>query len=694
MPRDSLARSARAAPARRHPARGDPRRAGASSSAPAAPASRSTRCATSGNRSSGKQGYALARSPRPRGADGHPGRGQHRRCPAPDGRRRRARRDRPRAAGARSRRPRDGADVVVMAAAVGRLPAGATTPSTKIKKTRTTRRTPTPRPRSSWCATPTSSPAWSRRAAQRRRSPVDRRLRRRDRRRRPAACSTTPGPSWPARAATCWSSTRSGVDKTFGQDDNDRAHPAPRRVRRTSDRRRPGLQGRRRGRGVGRRPGACLASPDQTRRAQPPSPSPQPLHRRRPHVSARLFTSESVTEGHPDKICDQISDSILDAMLDAGPAQPRRRRDDGHDRPGARRRRGDHRGLRRDPEHRARHRRSSIGYDSLDQGLRRRAPAASRSRSASSPPTSPRASTPRYENRTGGVDPLDKQGAGDQGLMFGYACDDTAELMPLPIYLAHRLAERLTAGAQERRAAPTCAPTARPRSPSRYDGDRAVRLDTVVLSTQHAADVSLERHARARHPPAHVIEPVLAELRRRRHRPRHQRLPRADQPHRPLRDRRPDGRRRPHRPQDHRRHLRRHGPPRRRRLLRQGPDQGRPLGRLRDALGRQERRRRRAGPPLRGAGRLRHRQGPAGRPLRRDVRHRDRARRQDPGRDHRRSSTCARPRSSTTLDLLRPIYQPTAAYGHFGRTQRRRRRERLHLGAHRPRRGAAGGRQG
>ena len=161
--------------------------------------------------------------------------------------------------------------------------------------------------------------------------------------------------------------------------------------------------------------------------------------------------------------------------------------------------------------------------------------------------------------------------------MFGYACDDTPELMPLPIHLAHRLAERLTEVRKSGEVA-YLRPDGKTQVTIAYDGDRAVRLDTVVLSTQHAADISLERPARARHrrstsssrssttwpPSAPSWTP---------------RLPHADQPDRPLRDRRPDGRRRPHRPQDHRRHLRRHGPPRRRRVLRQGPEQGRPLRR-------------------------------------------------------------------------------------------------------------------
>ena len=98
-----------------------------------------------------------------------------------------------------------------------------------------------------------------------------------------------------------------------------------------------------------------------------------------------------------------------------------------------------------------------------------------------------------HETRVeGAADPLDSQGAGDQGLMFGYAIKDTPELMPLPIALAHRLSRQADRGPQETACSTTCGPTARPRSPSQYDGNTPVRLDTVVLSTQHADGIDLE----------------------------------------------------------------------------------------------------------------------------------------------------------------------------------------------------------
>ena len=225
-------------------------------------------------------------------------------------------------------------------------------------------------------------------------------------------------------------------------------------------------------------------------------------------MSARLFTSESVTEGHPDKICDQISDSILDAMLDQDPGSrvavetmvttglvhvagevtteayveiPKIVRDTV----------------------------LGIGYDSSTKGFDGASCGVEVSIGQQSPDIAQGVDT-AYENRTGGVDPLDKQGAGDQGLMFGYACEDTAELMPLPIYLAHRLAERLTA-VRKSGAVAYLRPDGKTQVTIGYDGDKAVRLDTVVLSTQHAEDISLEGLL-APDIIDHVIKPVLAEL--------------------------------------------------------------------------------------------------------------------------------------------------------------------------------------
>jgi len=225
-------------------------------------------------------------------------------------------------------------------------------------------------------------------------------------------------------------------------------------------------------------------------------------------VSARLFTSESVTEGHPDKICDQISDAILDAML----AEDKTSRvavetmvttglvhvagevtTTGY---------VDIPRIVRDTVLR-------IGYDSSTKGFDGESCGVSISIGQQSPDIAQGVDT-AYENRTGGVDPMDKQGAGDQGLMFGYACLDTPELMPLPIHLAHRLAERLSAVRKSGEVA-YLRPDGKTQVTISYDRDRAIKLDTVVLSTQHAADISLQGLLEP-DIANQVIKPVLDEL--------------------------------------------------------------------------------------------------------------------------------------------------------------------------------------
>ena len=236
------------------------------------------------------------------------------------------------------------------------------------------------------------------------------------------------------------------------------------------------------------------------------------------------------------------------------------------------------------------------------------------------------------------------------------------ELMPLPIALAHRLSRWLTE-VRKNGVLPYLQPDGKTQVTVPYDGKTPVRLDTVVLSTQHAADIDL-------------VNLLTPDIRRRSSTPSSTiwatkrwtpRLPAAGEPDREVRARRADGRRRPDRPQDHRRHLRRVGPSRRRSVLRQGSVQGGPFGRVRDALGGKERGRSRPGRPGRGAGGLRDRQGRSGGPVRRDVRHRDR--RPGPDREGHHRVFDLRPGAIIRdLDLLRPIYAQTAAYGHFGRT--------------------------
>jgi len=225
-------------------------------------------------------------------------------------------------------------------------------------------------------------------------------------------------------------------------------------------------------------------------------------------VTSWTFTSESVTEGHPDKMADQISDAILDAMLAQDPASrvacetlvttglavvageittdayvdiPRVVRDTingiGYDR-------------------------ESFGYDgntcgvmvSIDEQSQDIAQGVDDSEEVRS-------------GTSGEEDQLDKQGAGDQGMMFGYACDETDVLMPLPIHLAHRMAERL---AEVRRAGtiPYLRPDGKTQVTFDYEDNRPVRLRTVLVSTQHNDGIDRDTMIR---PDLieHVIRPVI-----------------------------------------------------------------------------------------------------------------------------------------------------------------------------------------
>lgn len=226
-------------------------------------------------------------------------------------------------------------------------------------------------------------------------------------------------------------------------------------------------------------------------------------------MSGRLFTSESVTEGHPDKICDQISDSILDAMLEQDPRS--RVAVETMVTTGLVHIAGEvsTESYVEIPQLVRKVIAEGVGYDSSDKGFDGRSCGVSVSIGAQSPDIAQGVDT-AYENRTGGIDPKDKQGAGDQGLMFGYACEDTPELMPLPIFLAHRLSQRLTEVRKSGELA-YLRPDGKTQVTIDYDGDRAVRLDTVVLSTQHSAEIDHERQLPA-DIKAHVFEPVMAAL--------------------------------------------------------------------------------------------------------------------------------------------------------------------------------------
>ncbi len=229
-------------------------------------------------------------------------------------------------------------------------------------------------------------------------------------------------------------------------------------------------------------------------------------------MTKRLFTSESVTAGHPDKIADALSDTILDALLAHDP----------HSRVAVEtlittgqvhiagevttKAYVDIPGL-------VREKIVQIGYDSSEKGFDGASCGVSVSIGAQSPDIA--AGVDRaYEVRVEGKpdDPFEHQGAGDQGLMFGYACDDTAQLMPLPIWLAHRLAERLSAVRQDG-TLDYLRPDGKTQVSIEYQHDRPVRLDTVVISAQHAGHVEVATHLKP-DIRRHVVEPVLAQLQR------------------------------------------------------------------------------------------------------------------------------------------------------------------------------------
>ena len=222
---------------------------------------------------------------------------------------------------------------------------------------------------------------------------------------------------------------------------------------------------------------------------------------------SRLFTSESVTEGHPDKVADSVSDAVLDALLAqdigsrvavetlvttgtvhvAGEVTTA-----GYV----------------DIARLARERILQIGYDSSDKSFDGASCGVLVSIGAQSPDIAQGVNDAGEHREGGSGDALDSQGAGDQGLMCGYACTDTPELMPLPIHMAHRLSQRLT---EVRRSGvlPFLLPDGKTQVTIAYDGDRPVGVDAVVVSSQHTAEASYDDDIR----PgiiAEVIEPVLA----------------------------------------------------------------------------------------------------------------------------------------------------------------------------------------
>jgi S-adenosylmethionine synthetase len=223
----------------------------------------------------------------------------------------------------------------------------------------------------------------------------------------------------------------------------------------------------------------------------------------------RLFTSESVTEGHPDKIADQISDAILDSLL----SQDSKSRvavetlittgqvhvagevtTNGY---------ADVMNIVRDTV-------LEIGYDSSDKGFDGNSCGVSISIGQQSQDIA-QGVNDAFESRvSSSSDPLDLQGAGDQGLMFGYASNDTPELMPLPISLAHKLAQQLTKVRKDG-TLPYLRPDGKTQVTIEYQGDKPVALNTVVISSQHAPDIDLEKKL-APEVKKYVIDPIIKDL--------------------------------------------------------------------------------------------------------------------------------------------------------------------------------------
>ena len=297
-------------------------------------------------------------------------------------------------------------------------------------------------------------------------------------------------------------------------------------------------------------------------------------------MSRYRFTSESVTEGHPDKLCDQVSDAS------STPSWRRTRR---RASPASRSPRpawswSPARSPRRPTSTTPKIVRETvceIGYTDSAMGFDGNTCAVL---------TAVERQSPDIAQGVNEGDGLHKeQGAGDQGLMFGYATDETPELMPAPIHYAHLLAKQLTAVRKKKLGGVDfLRPDGKTQITLEYENDVPVRLDAIVVV--HAARRPREVQAAARgdHRPGDRQGAAQEADGQQDQDPR--------QPDGALRHRRPAGRLRPHRPQDHRRQLRRHGPSRRRRLQRQGPLEGRPQRLLLRALHRQEHRGRRASP--------------------------------------------------------------------------------------------------
>jgi S-adenosylmethionine synthetase len=223
-----------------------------------------------------------------------------------------------------------------------------------------------------------------------------------------------------------------------------------------------------------------------------------------------MFTSESVTEGHPDKICDQISDAVLDACLEADPRS--RVACEVATKTGFVMLLGEiTTSANINYDELARDVICEIGYDSSEKGLDGTTCGVLVALARQSGDIAMGVDR-ALEAKTGEMsdDEVDGIGAGDQGMMFGYACNETPTLMPMPIYLAHNLARRLTE-VRKNGILPWLRPDGKTQVTVEYAYGQPVRVDTVLVSTQHAPEVSQEEIRKA--VVEHVIQPVIpAEL--------------------------------------------------------------------------------------------------------------------------------------------------------------------------------------
>lgn len=208
-------------------------------------------------------------------------------------------------------------------------------------------------------------------------------------------------------------------------------------------------------------------------------------------MSLRLFSSESVTEGHPDKICDRISDAILDAMLRQDPNArvavetlattglvhvAGEVTTDGYV----------------DIAEEVRTVLKDIGYVNSEMGFDGNSCGVTVSIGSQSPDIAAGVDASLETRQGKSIDEFDQLGAGDQGIMFGYACDETPELFPLPIWLAHRLAQQLT-DVRKNGTLPYLRPDGKTQVTVGYEGDTPVSIETIVVSTQHSENVSDEQ---------------------------------------------------------------------------------------------------------------------------------------------------------------------------------------------------------